>query len=125
MLLGIDICSTNRLSKALHRSPFLREKVFSAAEREYCDSMARPEQHLAGRWAAKEACLKAFGLSVLGYELDKLEVVHEPSGRPEIRVVCPRLQADMERAAPAGDFHIQLSISHDSDYAVACVTVTP
>ena len=123
MLLGIDICSTARLKKALERSPFLRDQVFSSAEVAYSEGMARPEQHLAGRWAAKEACLKAFGLSILGYDLNQLEVIHEPSGRPALRVNCPSLHSDMQAAADSERFQTQLSISHEQEYAVACVMV--
>lgn len=113
------------MKKALHRSSFLREELFSSDELEYCDGAAAPEQHLAGRWAAKEACLKAFGLSTLSYELRKLEVVHGTTGKPALRVHCPTLREDMRRAADSPDYQLQLSLSHDADYAVACVLVMP
>jgi len=125
MFLGIDICSTARLRKALERSPFLRDEVFSPAEVEYCAGARVPEQHLAARWAAKEACLKAVGLSVLGYDLRQLEVVHRPAGQPELAVHSPELRADLERVTGSRSFTTLLSISHETDYSVACVMVMP
>jgi len=130
MLLGIDICSTDRMRKALDRSPFLRGEVFSPGEQEYCDDSRYPETHYAARWAAKEACLKAHGLSPMAYDLTRLEVVHAEGGRPVLRVGCPEIRADLARVSRAGDLEdrdprIQLSISHERDYAVACVMVTP
>jgi holo-[acyl-carrier protein] synthase len=125
MFLGIDICSTARLKRALDRSPFLREEIFSPAEVAYCAGAAVPEQHLAARWAAKEACLKALGLGVLGYDLSQLEVVHRPSGQPELAVRSPELRADMERVIGSSAFQTLLSISHETEYSVACVMVTP
>ena len=123
--MGIDICECGRLKTALERSPFLREQVFSASEFEYSSSALVPEQHLAARWAAKEALLKACGLSVLGYDLSKLEVVHESSGRPRLQIGCPELQSDLREAAGTEAYEIHLSLSHERDYAVACVMVTP
>lgn len=128
MLLGIDICSTGRMRKALERSPFLRGELFSAGEQQYCDDSRFPETHYAARWAAKEACLKAHGLSPVAYDLSRLEVVHTEGGRPVLQVECPELRADLARASSADrgrDPEIQLSISHERDYAVACVMVIP
>jgi holo-[acyl-carrier protein] synthase len=125
MLLGIDICSTARMKRALERSPFLRDEVFAPAELAYSDGMARPEQHLSARWAAKEACLKALGLGTLGYDLRLLEVVHEASGRPALEVRCPRLRADIQGITGSERFQTLLSISHEVDYSVACVVVLP
>lgn len=125
MLLGIDICSTARMRKALTRSPFLRGELFSTAEQRYCDDSRLPEMHYAARWAAKEACLKAHGLNPVAYDLSRLEVVHEDGGRPVLQVACPELGADLARAQQRAPSEIQLSLSHERDYAVACVMVTP
>lgn len=125
MLIGIDICSTGRMRKALARSPFLRGELFSSAEVKYCDDSRFPETHYAARWAAKGACLKAHGLSPVAYDLSQLEVVHADGGRPHLKIACPELRADLARANQDRDPEIQLSISHERDYAVACVMVTP
>lgn len=124
MLLGIDICSTDRMRKALARSPFLRSELFSTTEQKYCNDSRFPETHYAARWAAKEACLKAHGLSPVAYDLSRLEVVHADGGRPVLQVGCPEIRADLARANRGRDPEMQLSISHERDYAVACVMVT-
>ena len=124
MLLGIDICSTDRMQKALERSPFLRGELFSDAEQQYCDDSRFPQMHYAARWAAKEACLKAHGLSPMAYDLSRLEVVHTDGGRPVLRVDSRSLQADLDRAQQGRAHSMQLSISHEREYAVACVMVT-
>ena len=59
--LGVDIVEIARMRKIIERSPAFVEKVYSAAERAYCDSHAHPEVHYATRFAAKEAVLKALG----------------------------------------------------------------
>ena len=61
---GIDLLEIDRLERALARHPTLEERLFSAAERAYAHSRARPGQHLAARWCAKEAVTKALGLAV-------------------------------------------------------------
>jgi holo-[acyl-carrier protein] synthase len=61
---GIDLLEIDRLERALARHPTLEERLFSDAERAYAHSRARPAQHLAARWCAKEAVTKALGLTV-------------------------------------------------------------
>jgi holo-[acyl-carrier protein] synthase len=123
MLLGIEICSTDRMRKALERSPFLREELFSQDEQRYCDDSRFPQTHYAARWAAKGACLKAHGLSPVAYDLSQLQVVHDVGGRPVLQVECPEIRSDLAQANDGRDPKIQLSISHERDYAVACVMV--
>ena len=121
MRIGIDICSTGKIMQALARSPFLKEEVFSPAEIAYCDAQPKPPQHYGGRWAAKEACLKAFGLSVLGVELNQIEVVHGDQSRPALRIHDSQLQERMN--AEVGAFTLQVSITHEDDYSAAVVLV--
>lgn len=123
MLIGIDICSTRRLVHTLARSPFLREEVFSPAEIAYCEAQRHPAQHYGGRWAAKEACLKAFGFGILGYDLNQIEVVRGTSPRPTLSIGCERLRGAMR--AVVGECDLQLSISHEDEYSVATVLVIP
>src|SRR3954470_21138019 len=52
-----------RLERALERRPALAERLFTDAEREYASGQARPGQHLAARFCAKEAVAKALGLT--------------------------------------------------------------
>ena len=86
---GIDLLEIDRLERALERHPRLAERVFTEAERGYAAARARPARHLAARFAAKEAVVKALGLSD-GFGLREVEVVAgEP---PSVRLagVPPR-----------------------------------
>ena len=59
--LGVDICEIARMERALARHPTMRERVFTPEERAYCDRKARPAESYAGRFAAREATIKALG----------------------------------------------------------------
>ena len=80
--IGIDLLEIERLERALARHPRLAERVFTDSEREYAAARARPGRHLAARFAAKEAVVKALGLSG-GFGLREIEVVAgEPPRAP-------------------------------------------
>jgi holo-[acyl-carrier protein] synthase len=70
---GIDLLEIERLERALERRPRLAQRLFTAAELEYAAVRARPAQHLAARFCAKEAVAKALGLS--GWAFRDVEVV--------------------------------------------------
>ena len=59
--LGVDICEIERMERAIGRHPAMRERVFTPEERAYCDAKARPAESYAGRFAAREAVIKALG----------------------------------------------------------------
>jgi holo-[acyl-carrier protein] synthase len=61
-VIGIDLIEIGRLERALERRPRLAERLFSPAELEFASARARPGRHLAARFAAKEATVKALGL---------------------------------------------------------------
>ena len=71
--IGIDLLEIDRLERALERRPRLAERLFTDAEREYAAAHARPGQHLAARFCAKEAVAKALGLG--GWAFRDVEVV--------------------------------------------------
>ena len=64
---GIDLLEIERLERALERRPRLAERLFTDAERDYAASRARPGQHLAARFCAKEAVAKALGLEAWSF----------------------------------------------------------
>ena len=66
---ALDLLEIDRLERALERRPRLAERLFTDAERAYAASRARPGQHLAARFCAKEAVAKALGLR--GLELSR------------------------------------------------------
>jgi holo-[acyl-carrier protein] synthase len=61
---GIDLLEIERLERALDRRPRLAQRLFTPGELTYSSSRARPGQHLAARFCAKEAVAKALGLTV-------------------------------------------------------------
>jgi holo-[acyl-carrier protein] synthase len=115
--LGVDIVEIDRMKLALERRPRLKERLFSAEEREYCDKRGRPEVHYALRFAAKEAVLKALGTGFAGMKFTDVEVSREMSGRP-----VPRLSGRAaERAEELGivEMHLSLSFTHTTAVASA------
>lgn len=110
--IGIDLLEIARLERALNRHPRLAERVFTPTELAYARSRARPGRHLAARFAAKEAAVKALGLVPLAFR--EIEVV---AGTP------PSLQLHGRAAATAREQGIELhvSMSHSRDLATAVV----
>jgi holo-[acyl-carrier protein] synthase len=106
---GIDLLEIDRLERALRRRPRLAERLFTDAERSYAAEKARPARHLAARFAAKEAVVKALGLS-RGFGLREIEVV---AGEP------PTVRLSGGAAAEAGEREIEISLTHSRDYAAA------
>ena len=106
---GIDLLEIDRLERALQRHPRLAERLFTDAEREYAAARARPGRHLAARFAAKEAVVKALGLSG-GFGLREIEVL---AGEP------PTVRLSGRAAEAAGDRRIDISLTHSRDNAAA------
>jgi holo-[acyl-carrier protein] synthase len=71
--IGIDLLEIERLERALERRPRLAERLFSEEERAYAAARARPGQHLAARFCAKEAVAKALALP--GWSFRDVEIV--------------------------------------------------
>jgi holo-[acyl-carrier protein] synthase len=111
--LGIDIIKVARIRDTLARfGPRFSQRVLTPAEHRYVRD--RPET-LAGRWAAKEAVSKVLGLGVRGIGWKEIEVERLPTGQPAVRLHGRAAR----RAEQLGMTRIALSISHESDYAVA------
>jgi holo-[acyl-carrier protein] synthase len=79
---GIDLLEIERLERALERRPRLAERLFTERERAYAASRARPGQHLAARFCAKEAVAKALALEAWSFQ--DMEVAG--GGAPEVRL---------------------------------------
>lgn len=111
--LGIDIIRVERIRRALQRfGERFHERVLT--EREHAYVRDRP-QNFAGRWAAKEAVSKVLGLGVRGVGWREIEIVRLPTGAPSVNLSGRALR----RAEQLGMARIAVSISHESDYAVA------
>jgi holo-[acyl-carrier protein] synthase len=111
--LGIDIIKVDRIRASIARfGERFSKRVLTANEQRYV--RMRPET-FAGRWAAKEAVSKVLGLGVRGIGWRDIEVERMPTGQPAIRL-HGRAAA---RAEQLGMDRIAVSITHESDYAVA------
>ncbi|HEX6131718.1 MAG TPA: holo-ACP synthase [Actinomycetota bacterium] len=112
--LGVDICEIARIERALARHPTMRERVFTAEEIAYCDGKARPAESYAGRFAAREATIKALG-GYRGRRWQDISVTRAPSGAPAIR-----LEGNAERRADGlGVDEVLVTFTHEKTNAVA------
>lgn len=112
--LGVDICEIARMERALARHPTMRGRVFTASEIAYCDSKARPAESYAGRFAAREATIKALG-GYRGKRWHDISVGRAPSGAPSI-VLEGQAEA---RAAALGVTGVLVTFTHERSNAVA------
>src|SRR4051812_20859906 len=111
--LGIDIIKVDRIRASLDRfGSRFTGRVLTPSEQRYVRD--RPET-MAGRWAAKEAVSKVLGLGVRGIGWRDIEIERLPTGQPSVRL-HGRAEA---RSRQLGMVRIAVSISHESDYAVA------
>jgi holo-[acyl-carrier protein] synthase len=111
--LGIDIIKVDRIRHTLERfGDRFAQRVLTPAEQRYVRN--RPPT-FAGRWAAKEAVSKVLGLGVRGIGWRDIEVERLPTGQPAVRL-HGRAAA---RAEQLGMGRIAVSITHESEYAVA------
>ena len=112
---GVDIIEIHRIKQVLDRygERFLN-RLFTPNEIDYCRGRA---PNLAGRFAAKEATMKALGTGARGVSWKDVEVVRADSGAPSVNLYG-RAENLAERLHV---FEIYVSISHSSEYAVAFV----
>jgi len=112
--LGVDICEIARMERAISRHSTFRDRVFTPEEIAYCDSKARPAESYAGRFAAREATIKALG-GYRGRRWQDVSVTRHPSGAPSIR-----LDGNAKRRADAlGVTDVLISFTHERTSAVA------
>jgi holo-[acyl-carrier protein] synthase len=108
---GIDALEIDRLERALERRPRLAERLFTDAERAYAAERARPGQHLAARFCAKEAVAKALGLEAWSFR--DVEVV-SGDGAPSVR-----LSGAAAARADALGVEVSVSLTHTRSDAAA------
>ena len=114
---GIDLLEIARLERALERRPRLAERLFTDGERAYAAGRARPGQHLAARFCAKEAVAKALGLEAWSWR--------------DIEVIATRAAPAVAlhgsaavRAAELG-VEVQISLTHTGSEAAAVAIIAP
>ncbi len=116
---GLDVVEMSRMTRALaDSSTGFAERVYTPTELADCAARADRVEMLAGRFAAKEAFLKALGSeSILELLLRQVEVVRGGGGRPELRVGG----SAAERVSERGVRRLHLSLSHQPGFAAAVV----
>lgn len=117
--LGVDITEVDRIEAAIERRgrAFL-ERLFTPSEIRYCEKHRNRAERFAGRFAAKEAAMKALGTGwARGVRWVDIEVVREPSGKPTLKLSGKtRAIAD-----GLGVKNIAVTITHDGNTALAQV----
>lgn len=117
--IGVDIVENARIAELLdkHASSF-SDKVFTEGELGYADPRCRRVEHLAARFAAKEAVAKALGLGMSnGISWRDIEVVHDDAGKPSVKLTG--LVRDLADKTGVRSFHI--SLSHTDSHSIAFV----
>lgn len=113
---GVDAVGVARIERLVSEHERSAERLFTARELAYCRGKRRRYEHMAARFAAKEAVLKAFGTGLSQrMRWTEVEVVNESSGRP-------RIELDGAVAAFAkrnGLRDLDVSLTHTEDLALA------
>jgi holo-[acyl-carrier protein] synthase len=117
--LGVDLARASRFSKLLAQEKRgVIKRLFTPGELAYALAMKNPAPHLAARFAAKEAFVKALGLGLRsGMRWQEIEVERNELGAPSLRLLGQAAARAAERQVTA----IHLSYSHEGDYATATV----
>jgi holo-[acyl-carrier protein] synthase len=117
--LGTDLARVARFRTFVEdNKTALLGRLFTLGEREYAFAKKDPAPHLAARFAAKESCLKAFGLGLReGITWHDMEIVPDELGRPDLQLTGRAAEIAAAKQVEV----VHLSYSHDGDYAVATV----
>jgi holo-[acyl-carrier protein] synthase len=123
--IGTDLVEVDDLRRRMERNPALRDGVFAPEEVAYCDQRPDPWPHLAARFAAKEATMKALGTGwAAGVAFTDIVVVVEPTpgseASPPPRI---RLQGEAARRLGGSGSRIHVSLTHTGNLAQAFVVI--
>jgi holo-[acyl-carrier protein] synthase len=120
--IGLDLVKIDRIRAITERwqERFLH-RLYTDEERRYCFDRASPYASLAGRFAVKEAVLKALGTGwSAGIRWVDIQVLNDAQGKPTAQI-SGRLKTLFREAGVTG---VHISLSHDADYAVAEAVLT-
>jgi len=117
-MIGIDLLEVERLERALERRPALAERLFHPGELAHAARRPRPAMHLAARFAAKEAALKA--LTARGVPLRDVEVEGGGNEAPRLR-----LHGAAAELAERRGIVLDVSLTHTRAHAAAVVQARP
>jgi len=111
MAIGVDIEDIKRF---VDKPQKFLDRVYTKSEQDYCLSKKLPAKHLAVRFCAKEATLKALsGLNIAHPPLNQIEIYHNENKFPQIRLLNNE----------ENKLTFQVSLSHDRTKAIAFVVV--
>jgi holo-[acyl-carrier protein] synthase len=112
---GVDIIEIARIRAAIERwgDRFLK-RIYTESELKLCH---RQPSHLAGRFAGKEAVMKALGTGVRGIKWREIEILAERSGKPLVQLYGKA----QDKADSLGFGRLAISLSDSREYAVAFV----
>lgn len=106
---GIDIIEVGRIKNSAEKNPRFLQRIFTPQEITSCQGKKNKYQHLAARFASKEAFFKALGKRI---KWTDVELVNLTSGKPQLNI----------KAKERFSFRcVHVSVSHLADYAAAVV----
>ena len=117
--IGVDVVQVSRIAESLERfGDRMRRRLFTEAERAYCERHKDPLPHFAARFAAKEAASKALGTGMSGgVGWTQIEVIQPGGQRPTLTLSG----AALTHFQAMGCTQAHLTLAHDGGLAVACV----
>lgn len=113
--IGVDIIEINRIQKAVERNSNFIEKVFTKKEQEYFKKVNLRYESIAGKFAAKEAVVKALGTGFRNMKINDIEIINDELGKPLVELKGGALNVIKDYK----NIKIHLSISHNRDNAIA------
>ena len=113
---GVDLVGADRVERLAAENPGILQTLFTARELAACSGARRPYEHLAARFAAKEAVLKAFGTGLAErMQWTEVEIVNGARGRPLVH-----LHGEVATwAQHLGLAEVEVSLSHTQGMAIA------
>lgn len=111
--IGVDCEEISRFRKIRPENTFL-DKAFTIKELSYCKSKPNPSQHLAVRFAGKEAVIKAFSSLDKMLFFKDIEILNDKNGVPYAKI----LKSNVSRS-----FNVRISLSHSKNNAIAFAVV--
>jgi holo-[acyl-carrier protein] synthase len=128
--LGTDIVYIPRIRQAFERfGDRFMQRIYTPTEQHTYHQLQQRDgrqyraiAYLAGRWAAKEAVVKALGTGWTGVRYTDIEIGRQPNGAPSV-LLAPHIRSLTSNEAHGNEW--QISLSHDTDYAIATALWTP
>ncbi|NLG19521.1 MAG: holo-ACP synthase [Fibrobacter sp.] len=121
--IGTDVVEIQRIEKMISNyGDLFLKKVFTEQEMAFCNRMAFPAPHFAGRWAAKEAFYKALPVSCQQHSFWKsIEIIPGEDGRkPVVRIIDEKLKEVLKGESVSS---VHVSISHERSICTAVVII--